>query len=99
VDSGGRLRTLADVFAYAAAEGVTLRMDATEIRVRRPHRGRGGRKAFVSGKAKQNTIKTTVISDEHGSPLWCGAHRRGGSTMSPPCGSKESTRCCVTIRR
>src|SRR5690349_18378963 len=33
--SGIRLRTLADVFAYAAAEGVTLRIDATEIRVRR----------------------------------------------------------------
>lgn len=26
-----RLRTLADVFAYAAAENVTLRMDGTEI--------------------------------------------------------------------
>lgn len=77
VATGVRLRTLADVFAYAAAEGVILRMDATEIRVRRPRRGRGGRKAFVSGKAKQNTIKTTVISDEHGSILWCGATRPG----------------------
>ena len=26
-----RLRTLADVFAYAAAEGVTLRVDGTEV--------------------------------------------------------------------
>ncbi|MEU5944746.1 hypothetical protein ABZ793_04210 [Micromonospora sp. NPDC047465] len=32
--SGIRLHTLADVFAYAAAEGVALRLDATEIRVR-----------------------------------------------------------------
>ncbi|MEV4414505.1 hypothetical protein [Catellatospora sp. NPDC049609] len=45
------------MFAYAASEGVTLRMDAVEIRVRRPRAGRGGRKAFVSGKARQNTIK------------------------------------------
>ena len=31
-----RLRTLADVFAYAAARGVTLRLDGTEVQVRRP---------------------------------------------------------------
>ncbi len=75
--SGVRLRTLADVFAYAAAEGVTLRLDATEIQVRRPRTGRAGRKAFVSGKLKQNTIKATVISDEHGSTLFAGGCRPG----------------------
>jgi hypothetical protein len=63
--SGIRLRTLADVFAYAAADGVTLCIDATEIRVRRPRTGRAGRKAFVSGKLKQNTIKTTLAANEH----------------------------------
>jgi hypothetical protein len=68
-----RLRTLADVFAYAAAEGIRLRLDRTEIRVRRPRAGRPGRKAFISGKLKQNTIKTTVASDGHGGILWCGA--------------------------
>jgi hypothetical protein len=75
--SGVRLRTLADVVAYAAAEGVTVRLDATEIRVRRPRAGRAGRKAFVSGKVKQNTIKTTLAADEHGATLWCGATRPG----------------------
>jgi hypothetical protein len=75
--TGVRLRTLADVFAYAAAEGVILRCDATEIRVRRPRAGRGGRKAFVSGKVRQKTIKTTVVADEHGATLWCGATRPG----------------------
>jgi hypothetical protein len=75
--TGVRLRTLADVFAYAAAEGVTLRLDATEIRVRRPRAGRPGRKAFVSGKLKQNTIKTTVVADAHGATLWCGSTRPG----------------------
>jgi hypothetical protein len=34
--SGQRLHTLADVLAYAAAEGVTIRLDGTEIQVRRP---------------------------------------------------------------
>jgi hypothetical protein len=38
--TGVRLRALPDVFAYAAAEGITLRLDATEIRVRRPRQGR-----------------------------------------------------------
>jgi hypothetical protein len=75
--SGIRLRTLADVFAYAAADGVTLRVDATEIRVRRPRAGRAGRKALVSGKLKQNTIKATVISDEYGSTLFAGGCRPG----------------------
>lgn len=75
--AGVRLHTLADVFAYAAAEGVTLHLDATEIRVRRPRQGRPDRKAFVSGNLKQNTIKTTVAADHHGATLWCGATRPG----------------------
>ena len=72
-----RLRTLADVFAYAAAEGVKLRIDGTEVQVRRPAAGRPGRRAFVSGKKKQNTIKATVISDGAGRLLWAGAFRPG----------------------
>jgi DDE superfamily endonuclease len=77
VGTGVRLHTLADVFAYATAEGVRLRIDGTEVRVRRPRAGRPGRKAFISGKLKQNTIKTTVASDAHGGTLWCGATRPG----------------------
>jgi hypothetical protein len=72
-----RLRTLTDVFAYAAAEGVELRVDGTEVQVRRPKAGRPGRRAFVSGKKKQNTIMPTVISDGRGRLLWCGAVRPG----------------------
>ena len=41
---GLRLRTLADVFAYAAAAGVELRIDGTEVQVRRPRAGRPGRR-------------------------------------------------------
>lgn len=72
-----RLRTLADVFAYAATEGVELRIDGTEVQVRRPKANWPGRRAFVSGKKKQNTIKPTVISDGDGRLLWCGATRPG----------------------
>lgn len=74
---GVRLRTLADVFAYAQAEGITLRIDGTEVQVRRPKAGRAGRKAFVSGKKKQNTAKATMISDGQGRELWLGATRPG----------------------
>jgi len=74
---GVRLRTLADVFAYAEAEGVTLRIDGTEVQVRRPKAGRSGRKTFISGKKKQNTEKAVMISDGQGRQLWLGAIRPG----------------------
>jgi DDE superfamily endonuclease/Helix-turn-helix of DDE superfamily endonuclease len=76
-EPGLRLRTLADVFAYAASQGVHLRIDGTEVQVRRPRANRPGRRAFVSGKKKQNTIKPTVISDGRGRLLWLGAIRPG----------------------
>jgi hypothetical protein len=74
---GLRLKTLADVFAYAACQGVKLRIDGTEVQVRRPRANRPGRRAFVSGKKKQNTIKSTVISDGGGRLLWAGTFRPG----------------------
>ena len=74
---GLRIRTLEDLFAYAEAEGVKLRLDGTEVQVRRPRAGHPGRKAFVSGKKKQNTIKTTTFSDGQGRTLFSGAVRPG----------------------
>jgi len=72
-----RLRTLADVFTYAASHGVELRIDATEVRVRRPRANKPGRRAFISGKMRQNTKKATVVTDEKGRTLWAGAFRPG----------------------
>jgi hypothetical protein len=72
-----RLHTLADVFAYASAAGVELRIDGTEVQVRRPAANKPGRRAFVSGKKKQNTKKATVITDDAGRTLWAGAFRPG----------------------
>lgn len=65
------------MFAYAAAENVTLRIDGTETQVRRPQAHCPGRRAFVSGKRRQNTIKTATISDHQGRTLWSGAARPG----------------------
>ncbi|WP_371800447.1 transposase family protein [Streptomyces sp. NBC_01732] len=72
-----RLRTLANVFAYAEAEAITLRIDGAETQGRRPKANRPGWRAFVSGKKKQNTIKTTTVSDGQGRLLWSGADRPG----------------------
>jgi hypothetical protein len=72
---GLRLRTLEDVFAYAEAEGFTLRLDGTEVQVRRSKSHRPGRTAYVPGKKKQNTEKVAVISDGQGRGLWLGAVR------------------------
>jgi len=74
---GQRLHTLAGVFAYAAACGITLRIDGSEIQVRRPPAHRPGRRAFVSGKKKMNTIKFTKICDQDGRTLWDGTFRPG----------------------
>ena len=72
-----RLRTLADVFAYASSCGVELRLDGTEVQVRRPRASKPGRQAFVSGKKKMNTKKATVVTDGEGRTLWAGAFRPG----------------------
>jgi hypothetical protein len=77
VPEGQRLKTLADVFAYAAEHGITLRMDGTEVQVRRPKAKRPGRRAFVSGKKKMNTKKATVFTDDAGRSLFAGVFRPG----------------------
>ncbi|MFE9879058.1 transposase family protein [Streptomyces sp. NPDC005784] len=74
---GVRLRTLDDLFAYVDAEQVRLRMDGTEVQVRRPRVNRAGRRSFVSGKRRQNTIKTTTFCDEQGRTLFSGVVRPG----------------------
>ncbi|XDO64474.1 hypothetical protein HEP84_57790 [Streptomyces sp. RLB1-33] len=43
------------MFAYAETEGVTLRLDGTEVPVRHPKWHRPGSTAYVSAMEKQNT--------------------------------------------
>ncbi|MFF4764398.1 transposase family protein [Streptomyces sp. NPDC001292] len=43
---GLRMKTIEDVFAYAEAEDIELRLDGAETQVRRPRAGRPGRRAF-----------------------------------------------------
>lgn len=89
------MKTIEDVFACAKAEGVRLRLDGTEIQVRRPKTGRAGRKRFVSGKKRQNTEKAAVLSDGQGRLLWCGAIRPDACTTSPRSAPRASKSNCA----
>ncbi|WP_207786268.1 transposase family protein [Micromonospora globispora] len=98
---GPRLRALEDLFAYADVEGVDLRIDGTEVQVRRPRAGRPGRKAFVSGRKKQNTIKTTTFSDRQGRTLFSGVIRPGrmhDQTAARTEGIAEHFRHCPKVK-
>ncbi|MFJ1790941.1 transposase family protein [Kitasatospora griseola] len=77
IESGVRLRTLADVIAHLGATGQTGIIDATGIRVRRPAAHRAGRNRFVSGKSRMNAMKALVVTDARGRVLFCGEVRAG----------------------
>jgi hypothetical protein len=57
---------------------------ATQVRVRRPAAGSIGRTRFVSGKSRQNAIKTMVVTDEVGRMLFCGATTPGSTADINP---------------
>ncbi|CAL9630781.1 hypothetical protein SUDANB176_06075 [Streptomyces sp. enrichment culture] len=71
VGPGVRLRTLAEVVDHLGSSGKTGIVDGTGIRVRRPAAGRKNRDRFISGKNKQNTVRTTVVTDGDGRVLFC----------------------------
>lgn len=68
---GIRLRTLAEVVDHLGASGQTGIIDGTEVRVRRPAAGRKDREKFISGKKKQNAVKSMVVTDADGRLLFC----------------------------
>ncbi|MGW1958370.1 transposase family protein [Streptomyces sp. NPDC001920] len=76
VAQGIRLRTLTEVIEYLGAAGTGI-IDGTEIRVRRPAAGRKDRDKFVSGKTKQNAVKSMVLTDAEGRVLFCSPVRPG----------------------
>ncbi|QEV04532.1 transposase family protein [Streptomyces prasinus] len=52
-------------------------MHGTEIRVRRPAAGRKDRDTFISGKNKQNAVKTMIVTDGDGRVLFCSPTKPG----------------------
>ncbi|MFE5735554.1 transposase family protein [Streptomyces sp. NPDC056528] len=71
IGPGVRLRTLAEVIDHLGASGQTGIIDGTEIRVRRPAAGRKDRDTFISGKNKQNAMKSMIFTDGDGRLLFC----------------------------
>ncbi|MCT9077864.1 transposase [Streptomyces fulvoviolaceus] len=94
-----RLRTLADVFAHAAAEGVELRLDGTESGCAVRGRASPADARSVSGKMRQNTKKTTVVTDEKGRTLWAGAFRPGRIHDQTAVKTEGSATCSSGTRR
>jgi hypothetical protein len=70
-----RLRSLAKVIDHLGSSGTTGIIDGTEVRVRRPAVGRKDRDTFISGKNKQNAVKSMVVTDSEGRVLWCSPAR------------------------
>ncbi|XEC28365.1 transposase [Streptomyces fradiae] len=77
ISPGVRLRTLAEVIDHLGASGQTGIIDGTEIRVRRPAAGHKDRDVFISGKNKQNAVKTMVLTDQNGRVLFSSPARPG----------------------
>ncbi|MGY0071986.1 transposase family protein (plasmid) [Streptomyces sp. QTS137] len=73
-----RLRALAEVVDHPGASGKTGIVDGTGIRVRRSAVGRRDRDKFISGKSKQNAVRTMVFTDADGRMLFCSPTRPGG---------------------
>ena len=64
-----RPHTLADVFAYAAARGIRLRADGSEIQVRRPKAGRpGGGRSYPARRSR--TPSSSPRSATNGAAPW-----------------------------
>ncbi|WP_330302032.1 MULTISPECIES: hypothetical protein [unclassified Streptomyces] len=51
--------------------------------MRRPAAGRRDRDRFVSGKTKQNAVKSMVFTDAEGRVSFCSPVRRGSCAESP----------------
>ncbi|MGW1234229.1 transposase family protein [Streptomyces californicus] len=66
-----RLTTFAEVVDHLGASGQAWIIDGTEVRARRPAVGRKGREKFISGKSKQNAVKSMVVKDSRGRLLFC----------------------------
>ncbi|MGA5200380.1 transposase family protein [Streptomyces variegatus] len=79
VSTDVRLRSLAEVVDHLSSSGTTGIIDGTEIRVRRPAAGRKDRDTFISGKNKQNAVRSMVVTDGEGRVLWCSPARPASS--------------------
>ncbi|MFE3168954.1 transposase family protein [Streptomyces sp. NPDC059224] len=71
ISPGVRLRSLAEIVDHLGASKMNGIIDGTEIRARRPAAGRKDRDKFISGKNKQNAVKSMVLTAGDGRVLFC----------------------------
>src|SRR5216684_3163211 len=92
-EPGLRLRTLADVFAYAASHGVHLRIDGTEVQVRRP--GPATPAAAPSCPARRSRTRSSPPPSAmaRGGCYGSGRSARAACTTPPRCAPRASRTC------
>ncbi|MEU5322894.1 transposase family protein [Streptomyces sp. NPDC021056] len=94
---GLRLHTLEDLFAHAEAEGVDLRIDRTEVQVRRPrHRGPPGRRS-CRGRSGGTRSRRPASATTRAAPCCPGSCGRVGCTTRPVCAAGASPSSSVSI--
>ncbi|WP_285510002.1 transposase family protein [Actinokineospora sp. NBRC 105648] len=96
VADGGRLRTSGEVIDHLGATSSAAILDATEVRVRRPEANTVDRDRFVSGKSRQNAIKTMIVTDLEGRMLFCGATAPGSVADITQARGSGLPSCCST---
>ncbi|WP_313905106.1 MULTISPECIES: transposase family protein [unclassified Streptomyces] len=86
--------------------GADLRVDGTEVQVRRPRAGRAGRKAFVSGKKKQSIARRSRAPPRPPrsatAPVGCcgpAPTGRAACATRPPCAPRASPSSSACTRR
>jgi GrpB-like predicted nucleotidyltransferase (UPF0157 family) len=96
---GIRLRTLVEVFAYAEAEGVELRIDGTETQVRRPRPGAPAARRSSPARRSRTPPRPRPSATARG--VCCGPEPTGpaGCTTRPPCAPRASPSSCGCIHR
>ncbi|GHE74636.1 transposase family protein [Streptomyces cellulosae] len=83
---------------HLGTDGKTGIIDGTEIRVRRPAAGRKDRDKFISGKNKQNAVKTMVVTDGDGRMLFCSPTRPGSCADITHARRARSASDCQLLR-
>src|SRR6266545_559731 len=96
---GIRLKTLADVFAYAAAEGVTLRIDGTEVQVSRPWSATATAGCCGQGRPVRAACTTPPPCAPKASKTCCAATRRSKPRSTPATRAWPATSPTRSARR
>jgi hypothetical protein len=71
------IRSLEDLAGYLRDDERAVLVDGVEVARPRPGGGFEAQRPAWSGKSKRHVVKGTVVTDEHGAPLWFEANPNG----------------------